>query len=189
VYGRSWDELHQRVWQAFDEYDWESAIGGMPDLSPCLFEAIMNGLDISVCFEGASETILFLNAPPEGPPPDRGHFGGDDDLFPDCSKHLVMDAREFASAGWSKGILRYFLRGYLHKCENVVEKITIVGTRYSMLKLGLTGRKRKHPTDAFNAFVDGVNSLRRRNPIAFVLHIVDEVDNSSNDPTWSLYLM
>jgi len=175
MYSRRWEGLARRVGKGYSEFDWEYFFLEKRDISDCLLEKMWNKLDPRTCFEGL-EGYQLVSDGSGGPPPDRRGFlgGGFGDDW-DCPDHLFINADQFAAVGYSRGTLRMYLRIRLSLCDRTT-RYTIFGSKESMSRLGLLTPKRCKPTDAINAFVDGVNSSRGSKPIIMSLLSWEEGD-------------
>jgi hypothetical protein len=185
MYARDWIELSERVGELYSDFNWEYVFVKMRDISNCLLETMWNELDSSICFEGIDGYLLIPDGP-GGPPPNRRGFLGGFGSDWDCPEHLFINADKFVSAGWTKGTLRLLLRMRIFQCDRTI-RYTIFGSKESMTTLGLLTPKKSIPTEAMNAFVDGINASRRVKPIVMSLLTWEESkDNVKTKVTWEL---
>jgi hypothetical protein len=173
MYGDDMRDLRNRVGHHYGDFDWEYVFFGIKDISWCLKETLWHNQDPSVCLEGLDNVLVVpIN---EGPPPPRRNDLADftDDL--PCPEHLIINADEFFRAGYNSGTFRIYLRIRLSKCINQIRRVTILGHQPRLNKLGiLSNHKRPRPKDAFNSFVDGINTSTQR-PILFSIRTEDNM--------------
>lgn len=80
-----------------------------------------------------------------------------------CSRILVIKADDLVSRDYSAHYLINDLRDYIRSCPRV-ERITILGSEFSMKKLRVVnGSCRSHK--GFAAFFAGINVLKNLNPV------------------------
>ena len=173
MYGEDMRALRNRVRDYYGDFDWEYVFFDIKDISWCLKETLWNDQDPSVCLEGLDNVLVVpIN---EGPPPPRRNNLALADFTDDlpCPEHLIINANEFIEAGYNPGTFRIYMRIRLSKCMNRLRRVTILGYHHNLNKLGiLTNHKRPRPKDAFNSFVDGINTSTQR-PILFSIRTED----------------
>jgi len=175
MYDRHWGELRQRVGNSF-EYDWEYVFEELIDLTDCLLETTGNNNDPKICLEGKGNIAFYgSSGEPIDPPPPPGYLMS----YPyyGCSEQVVIFVRNFLNEDFNAGTFRLWLRIKISQCRGTLKKITIIGTRGDLHKIGIAEPTRNRPKEVFNAFVNGANADKEK--IAFVIRSLDKENNFS----------
>ena len=175
MYDNDWRELMIRVGHAF-EFNWEYVFQELTDLTDCLLETTWNEMDPTICLEGKGKIAFYGPfGEPTGPPPPPGKLMS----YPsdDCSEQVVIFVRDFLNEDFNAGTFRLWLRIKISQCRGTLKKITIIGTRGDLHKIGIAEPTRNRPKEIFNAFVNGVNADKEK--IAFVIRSLDKENNFS----------
>ena len=173
MYDSNWEDLRERIRNSF-EYDWEYVFEELIDLTDCLLETTWTNRDPKICLEGKGKIALYgSSGEPTGSPPPPGNLMS----YPpdDCPEQLVIFVREFLNEDFNAGTFRLWLRIIISKCKGTLKKITIIGNREDLHKIGIAEPTRNRPKEIFNAFVNGVNADKDK--IAFVIRSLDKEDN------------
>ena len=175
MYDSNWVDLRERIRNSF-EYDWEYVFERLIDLTDCLLENTWKNIDPKICLEGKGKIALYgSSGEPTGPTPPPGYLMS----YPsdDCSEQVVIFVRDFLNEDFNAGTFRLWLRIKISQCRGTLKKITIIGTREDLHKIGIAEPTRNRPKEIFNAFVNGVNADKDK--IAFVIRSLDKENNFS----------
>ena len=112
-------------------------------LEECFEHAILEDRPIEDCFANYGEEIWVWD----------GHGMG-----MHCCRRLVIKAENLVSGGFSASDLINYLRDYIRRCPRV-ERITILGSAFSMKKLKVVGSS-CGKNSGFAAFIAGINVLK-----------------------------
>ena len=172
MYGRDMWDLRNKLGHYYWDFDWDYVFNDIKDISWCLRERLWNNQDPSICLEGLRNVLIVPTS--EGPPPPRrNHLSDFTDDLP-CPEHLIINADDFVEADYKQGTFRIYMRIRLGKCRNQIRRVTIIGHRYNLNKLGIiTNHNRPRPKEAFISFVDGINTSTLR-PILFSIRYLDK---------------